>query len=226
MFSTCGADESAYSAGLIGAFARVHARPVDMPVDMTVAFPGHKMHVRSINNAMRAIHVDLAYVKDALSRWEGGEWAMVVDSVSTKLSRATVMLQGQLDAMAMCANDRPGPNITFNKTVFEDDAMAHVQVRLKGLESRGTDGQRVWADFWTVANFWKHYIPYQPLPISFESGVVDFQAVIGRDERGNEVKTGPLLRDLIFPTYDGARTLLGRLTQLYGVNEVDQPPAL
>ena len=78
MFSPHAADGGAYSDGLIGAFARVQARPADM----AVTFPGHKMHVRSISNAMRAIHVDLAYVKDALSRWEGDEWALVVDSVS------------------------------------------------------------------------------------------------------------------------------------------------
>jgi hypothetical protein len=222
MFSTFAGSVSDYSDRVVDAFVRVQARPADM----TVAFPGHKMHVRSINNAMRAIHIDLAYVKDALSRWEGEEWVMVADSVSTKLSRATVMLQGQLDAMAMCANDRPGANVTFNKTVFEDDEMAQIQVRLKRLESRAIVGQSVWADFSTVANFWKHYIPYQPLPVAFESGVVDFQAVIGKDEIGNEIKTGPLLQDLIFPTYAGARLLLERLAQLYGVGEMLQPPAL
>ena len=175
---------------------------------------------------MRAIHTDLAYTKDALTRWQGEEWAMVADSVSTKLSRATVMLQGQLDAMVMCETESPSAGVTFSRAVFADSELAGVQANLKRLESRATADQIVWADFCTIANFWKHYIPYQPLPVMFHSGEVDFQAVIGQDESGGEIKSGPLLGDLLVPTYEGARVMLMRLARLYGVDVADVPPSL
>ena len=219
MLTVC---NSAYTDKLLATFRGVHANPVDK----TVAFPGHSMHIRSISNAMRAIHTDFAYVTDVLNRWDGSDWALVVDTVPIKMSRATVMLQGQLDAMAMCECMCPNADTSFIGSEFADSEMAATQRRLINLTSCATPGQSVRADFCAIANFWKRYIPYRPVFLTFECGTVDFQAVIGKDEHCNKIKSGPLMKDLLVPTYAGARTLLERLMHLYGVDASLLPPAL
>ena len=179
------------------------------PVELSQAVPGRKMHLRSIATSLKAVHSDLGYVLDALDRHEGRDWEDVIDTIAVKLSRSTVILEGPLDGLVMASARSPTSNMSFYKTDLPTVEMLAVQQRLKSLKSFQRPGQQLWTDFWCVADYWKHYIPYQPFPVEF-TGRWDFQVILSKSGRTSlgELKSGPLMHDLIVPVFNGAREIL------------------
>ena len=117
----------------------------------------------------------------------------------------TMFLGGILDGMvileaAMCGQE-PTLSMSFECSTFNNVELRSIQEETKKLKSTEHDGQALYADFWTLSNFWKHYFPYQPRPSLFDGdgGVIDFKVALG-----NSCMSGPVLHDLLVPTFNNA----------------------
>lgn len=155
-----------------------------------------KLHFRSLENALRHVRGGLAYVADALRRWDVDEWPLVEDAVARELSASTMFLGGVLGGMvileATLSGQEPTASMSFERTRFQGSAeLRAAQEEARDLKSSALDGQPLYADFWTLVNFWKHYFPYQPRPSVFErcGGARDFGVALG-----GGCNSGPVMR--------------------------------
>lgn len=197
-------------------FGHLQARPKDLAQQIL----GPQLHFRSLANAMRHIRSGLEYVTDALWRWEDDEWPAVEDIVAQELSSSTMFLAGVLDGMvileATLLGQSPSSSMSFERTPFRDGALRDAQTAAKGLRSRAQKLQPVEVDFWTLANYWKHYFPYQRRPSHFErsGGVRDISVALGEG-----CNSGPVMRDLLVPVYNLACDMMQQLAGMPGVQE-------
>ena len=183
--------------------------PQAKPSDLALKIPSPRLHFRSLANALGHIRSNLAFVMHALQRWEDHEWPTVEDTVARELSSATMFLGGVLDGMVILeaglSGAQPAASMSFERTTFGDARLRTAQDAAKALKSSGQDGQPMYADFWTLANFWKHYFPYQPRPSVFErfGGVKDISVALGDGSN-----SGPVMRDLLVPTFNHACSMM------------------
>lgn len=90
--------------------------------------------------------------------------------------------------------------MNFRDTPLTDPVMRQIQEDMKAYKSSSRPGTGAFAEFWGLANFWKHYFPYMPSPSHFSrQRVMDFMVELGGGE-----KSGPVLYDLIIPVFNGA----------------------
>ena len=190
----------------------LQARPTDL--GQTIA--SRLLHLRSLTGGLRHARSGITYVLDALSRWDDSEWTLVEDTVARELSSATMFLAGVLDGLVILDQEGAADRTTsFTRTLFASQQARDIQEGLRELRSIADSGQEAYADFWTLADFWKHYFPYQPRPIRFtRSGVRDFQIQLTTD-----AKSGPVLKDLIVPVFNGACQICSLLAASVGLDE-------
>lgn len=173
------------------------------PEELAKQLPGRDLHMKSLANGLKYAKHGILYTLHALQRWPE-EWPeTVADTVARELSSATMFLAGLLDGMVMVAQHEPKRSMSFYRTPFQTAELGKLQDCVKGLRSCAKKGQALHADFWTVADFWKHCLPYQPLPSLFVTSgrhkVVDFGVALSEG-----CTSGPVMHDLIVPTYNHA----------------------
>jgi hypothetical protein len=95
------------------------------------------------------------------------------------------------------------------------------------------ESQNMYVDFFSVTNFWKHYMPLPPQPMFFEQQrVFDFRLDFGgagvtidnkskvrlasTGSQTNNEHSGPILHDLIIPVYNSAQKMLHILAERAG----------
>lgn len=119
------------------------------------------------------------------------------------MSDGVVGLEGVLDGLVMLDQADQAElthRMSFKVTQLQDQQMRAEQNQLMDLKSSEWPGQGTYVDFWAIADFWKHYMPYQPRPSEFSrQGVKDYQLQLG-----NGSKSGPIFTDLIVPVFNGA----------------------
>jgi hypothetical protein len=190
------------------------------PVDLAEAYPGKKQHLKSIAHGLRAIRRDISYASMALSDYFLDEERYYSQNcVSQKLSSATVLLEGLLDALVICAlpdDTRPKQNMNFRcKNAFYDPRLGEIQNSVKALQTFSTSNRVSYADLWTLADFWKHYLPCMPLPKEFPVSRVDFQIELGLNS------SGPILHDIILPSFNYACDMVAIIGQQLKMNHDD-----
>ena len=133
------------------------------------------------------------------------EFAEREDKVACVFSSAVVALEGVLDGFVILDQaDQTSltRSMSFKSTNLNDQGMRDVQEKLRSLKSSLRPDRGTYVDFWAVADFWKHYMPYQPRPSSFDrDGIMDYQLRLGYDVND---KSGPILKDLIVPAFNAA----------------------
>ena len=135
------------------------------PTDLSQTIASRLLHLRSLTGGLRHVRSGITYVLDALTRWDDSEWALVEDTVARDLSSATMFLAGVLDGLVILDQQGAADNRTsFTRTLFASQQARDIQEGLRELKSVADSHQGVYADFWTLADFWKHYFPYQPRP--------------------------------------------------------------
>ncbi len=195
------------------AFVCIVPCPQAKPVTLAVGIPGKRLHIKSIATGLRHLRPDFQYVITALSYWSSRDYQSYDgDTAARKLTSATVLLAGLLDALIICSLEEgvsPRTNMSFRNTSFENHDLKVIQEQVKALRSPVESDDAVYANFWTVADFWKHYLPCLPYPCCFERrGITDYQVHLGSG------RSGPLLADLIVPTFNHACSMIevvGRL---------------
>jgi hypothetical protein len=212
MFVAPGRQLDSFDEKLLGAFFSL---PQAKAQDLAQQIPSSKLHFRSLANAVLHVRRSYAYVLDALQRWDDLEWPMVEDTVARELSSGTMFLGGAMDGMiileASLSGMQPTAAMSFERSIFNTPALKDIQDKAKALKSSAMPNQPLYADFWTLVNFWKHYFPYQPRPSLFvKSGDIrDIKVAIG-----SGCNSGPIFRDLLVPTFNLSCELLGKLAEM------------
>ena len=198
--------------------AFVRNNPQAKPVALATGIPGKRLHLKSIATGLQHLRPEFQYVATSLSYWASSDYQSYdSDTVSRKLTSATVRLEGLLDALVICSLEEgvsPRSGMSFKNTPFENHDLKVIQEQVKALRSPSERSVTTYADFWTIADFWKHYLPCLPYPLRFErSGVIDFQVHLGSN------CSGPLLADLIIPTFNHACSLVELVGRHMGAPE-------
>ena len=198
--------------------------PQAAPFELALKLPGKAMHVRALCGGLSSVRSSLMYVKNMLEDWHM-PWDIVQDTVARELTMSSMFLGGILDGCVIAElppNRAPSKTMSFFGTQFQDVDLRAIQVHVAALRSSDRDGQEVQASLSTVINFWKHYLPYQPLPTEFTRGRMqslrDFQLVLSCD---GEALSGPVLHDLLIPAFNAACRITSSLLLLYAVDGVD-----
>ena len=165
------------------------------------SLPGTLLHLRTLCNALRRSRARLQYAREALSL-EDHDFIQIEDTIAGALSDGVIGLEGAMDGFIML--DQPDQAdltraMSFKHTHLVSQQMRAKQAELIDLKSSLWPGQGAYVDFWAVADFWKHYLPYQPRPSIFSrQNVKDYQLQLG-----NNSKSGPIFTDLIVPVFNG-----------------------
>jgi len=180
--------------------------------DMALNIPSKRLHFRSLANALLNVRSSLMYVMDALQRWDDNEWPSVEDTFARELSAGTMALGGVMDGLVILELPEltaPKTAMSFERTPFTDVVLRVLQEAAKQLRSALSTSQATYADFWSLVNFWKHYFPYQPRPSVFErsGNVRDLKVALGSGDF-----SGPIVRDLIVPTFNLVCTMMRTLS--------------
>jgi hypothetical protein len=188
--------------------------------DLALKLPGKAMHVRALCSGLISVRSSLLYVKNMLEDMNI-QWHHVQDTVARELTMSSMFLGGILDGCVIAElppNHAPNKAMSFFGTPFHDADLRAIQVQVTTLRSSDQDGQEVQANLLTVINFWKHYLPYQPLPTEFTRGRMqplrDFQLVLSGD---GEKLSGPVVHDLLIPAFNAACRITSSLLLLHAV---------
>ena len=170
-------------------------------------------HVRAINEALMIVREELLFVRNGLVIYNSDCYLKEYfnNRMSSTLARATALLVGHLDAMIICASEtEPASDMSFKTYFFQDESLFKIQQELLGLRCPKNEENSI--DFFCVANFWKHYFPYNNLPSQVDgSTVADYFITMDSDQ-----KYGGIVQDLIIPMFNGARDILEILNQIHG----------
>jgi len=201
--------------------------------------PGAALHLKSLDAAMSQVKTLLHFVSSDL---QTDDWEITKqENYGFHLSAGCSMLAGALDGMIIFEKLSLGESnlgkLSFTQTKFSCEEAAIAQKQVKDLRSPREPvckSQDLYVDFFSVTNFWKHYMPIPPLPKYFpQDQVFDFQLEFGgigiTVENNLKVRasvtgmattlrgTGPIMHDLLMPAYDAACTILHILAKEEGV---------
>lgn len=202
--------------------------PQAKPAEMAKMLPGKKMHVRALCNGLAGVRTSLVYVKKVLEERDT-PWLSVQNKVAQELTLASMSLGGILDACIIAELPDHQENweangvskYSFTRTSFKNKDLCNAQREVNELRSEFVKGQAVAASLWSLVNFWKHYLPYQPLPSEFTCGSIssirDFLLELGQDQR-----SGPVVHDLLIPAFNAACCITSTLLDLYTVPDAKE----
>jgi hypothetical protein len=199
-------------------------RPQAQPTELALKLPGKDMHMRALCCGLTSVRTSLLYVKNQLEDWDV-QWELVQDAVARELTIASMLMGGILDGCVIAELQPPRPDdpplklMSFSRTLFTLPKLRDIQEEVNSLRSGEKHEQEIQASLWTVVNFWKHYLPYKPLPTKFTSGRLhplrDFQLVLS----GNgDARSGPVMHDLLIPAFNAACRITHELLAIYKVD--------
>jgi len=178
--------------------------------------------LRQVKNLFRYIVVSLGKGKDRFTNYQKG--------VGFHLAAGCSMLAGVLDGMAFLDHDdsctaADNINVAFNSMTFSSPDAAEVQKRIQNLRSpRKASENQAHADFFKIAEFWNKFMPLLPVCHYFpERRLYDLRLELNDDGFENAESatcdfSGPIVHDLLIPTYDGACNILHILAEQRGVD--------
>ena len=182
------------------------------------------MHIRSLCNALNRSCTRLQYVRDALSGTPE-EFVQIQDEVADALSVSVIKLQGVMDGFIML--DQPDQTeltraMSFQRTDLREQVLRDKQQELKSLQSSKWPGRGTYVDFWGIADFWKHYMPYQPPPSEFtQQNINDYELNLGGGS-----SSGPIFIDLVVPASYGAVEIARSFALQHRLDAIYWPQAM
>lgn len=190
------------------------------PSDLSKALPGKRLQLKTIATGLRDIKESICYCMNALQYFFSGDThCYYQETVSKKLTSSTVLLEGLLDALIICAlaeDTQPSHRMSFRvHDAFENPRLCSIQIQVKNLKSFYETNNSSYADLRMIADFRKHYLPCLPLPKEFPNRRIDFQIELGLG------KSGPILHDLIVPAFNNACDMVTIIGQELGMEKDD-----
>ena len=175
------------------------------PVELAAGIPTEQLHFKALVNSLIAARTGLVWVIHQLQMSSDPDFALTfnINQFAKDMTTSTILLEGLLDGLMILEQSTPSQSINFRNHKFPDGEMQLIQLRMLGLQSSSTTSA-YYANFWTVANFWKHYFPFQSLPTQKNTWRVCDIIVKFPDT----TESGPIIFDLIVPNFTCARELL------------------
>lgn len=141
--------------------------PQATPSELALKLPGRAMHIRALCGGLKSVRSSLMYVKNMLDDiGTSSHWGYVQDTVASELTTASMFLGGILDGCVIAElppGQAPNRTMSFFGTHFRDTELHDIQEKVIELRSSNLEDQTVYMNLSTLINFWKHYLPYQPL---------------------------------------------------------------
>lgn len=210
-------------------FCNVQGRPA--PLDI---MSEKCAHIRSLANALKLVHTSIDYVKESLTCLDDDWDTDMQYDIARELVTLTMLLSSTLDGLVQVDIHEEmditsidpfyydQKDATFLKTPLTNIRLRSLQEKCKEfksyeLERDDHSGQKVmdqpvFIDFWSITDFWKVYFPSNQTPQMLKNGIRDFYVGIW-----NEYKSGPIMHDLIIPTYNIAYEICTSMMKM--VNE-------
>ena len=180
-----------------------------------------QLHLKALIHSFNNVWYGLYWTKHSLMLYTFPEAATsdtdtdYHETFAHELVTSVVLLQGLLDGL-MILSEGAAPDVNFHSRNFCDHKMRDIRKQMMMLKSVGDETRpELYADFWGIANFWKHYFPYTLLPTCRGSRSIHDVYV----KLGDNIVSGPLMHDLFVPMYNLTRKLLDRMSIFLALNE-------
>ena len=150
------------------------------------------------------------YVKRQLEDDDvAGSWDKdTQDNVSKFLMTGLFFLASALDGFVILDNDRVDNTMSFVRTPLKNAEALTLQEEIRALRSTASTNATMYADFWTLWDFLKHYNAHSWMPKLFTArgdNPDNFYDIFVPFSNGVVVEeSGPLFRDLVVPCYNKA----------------------
>ena len=181
------------------------------PLELAACLPGRVMHLRSLAQGLRFARNGIMHVMYSLAVFDDSDPSYDCVTVSADLTSATMFLQGVLDGRIFCElppDIMPARSMNFQTQAFHARYLQAIQDRIREYKSFDPQKRETYTNFWTIANFWKHCMKYQPRPEYFSRfGYYDFKVELGSGA------SGPVMRDLIIPVFNGACDIVENMSR-------------
>ena len=129
-----------------------------------------QLHLKALIHSFNNVWYGLYWTKHSLMLYTFPEAATsdtdtdYHETFAHELVTSVVLLQGLLDGL-MILSEGAAPDVNFHSRNFCDHKMRDIRKQMMMLKSVGDETRpELYADFWGITNFWKHYFPYTLLP--------------------------------------------------------------
>lgn len=185
----------------------------------TIGIHSRQLHLKALINSFDQVYDGLVWTKHLLVLYSfpfnDDMKPTHHDEFAKYLTTSVILLEGLLDGLMILDKGRPSRNVTFQNSRFKTSpVLLLIQQQMLELKSVG-EGSEIYTDFWSIANFWKHYFPYMMLPTSKDARLIHDVYV----PLSEVITSGPLMYDIFVPMYNCTRALLLEMCKHLKVNE-------
>lgn len=177
-------------------------------------------HFQSLLAAFQRVRDGLTSTLRVLEQ-DIGDWPFFDPKLAIeKLMTSSILLEGLLDGLCILVqelhsdSDELAVPASFCTTDFPYPEMASIQQEMRNVRSNHPDGL-LYVNFWTMVEYWKHYYPHTMLP-SRIGRCKDYCIKLGL---GDQDTSGPIMKDIILPTFNATRQLLLLLKAKLGTDD-------
>lgn len=181
---------------------------------------GKKLLCQSILNGLGFADFYIKYVRRQLESSRECPWDGPTSDYVAKHTMAGLMfLASALDGFVILdAAGEVSGSLSFKRTPLSDPAMMKIQESINGLQSTSIPTNKLYADFWTIWDFFKHYNAHSWFPSHFDrQDVYDFFVPFRISDDEEKEQSGPVYHDLIVPTFDLAVQLASLFAEKWNV---------
>jgi hypothetical protein len=193
------------------------------------------LHVRSLCDALETVRNALSYVWLQLAPAGDSHWSLVQDRVAQDLAVSTAFLSGVLDGCVLASMQSTdagaGASHLFSSTPFRHEELRAIQAEIGRLRSKPCGcSDAAGTDFFMLADFWRRHPPYKPVPSSVYvmKGIIgdavfcrDLKVALAPGAPGGDdesATSGPIMRQLLIPTFNCACRIADVLLEMYEVD--------
>lgn len=157
--------------------------------------------------SLKSVRSSLMNIKHALQDPDTISDSHVARDLSaTALTMAEILdglLIADLNPSSCPSSPIPSPSnsrLKFQYTPFEHAHLRAIQLVVNGMRSTQQPGAAIYANFWTVTEFWSHFVPHTPMAFRSEKETFfDFSL-----ELGGGFQSGPVVHDILIPVFNSA----------------------
>ncbi|KAL1504824.1 hypothetical protein AB1Y20_008597 [Prymnesium parvum] len=206
------------------------AKPAALPLPMNV------LHLKCMVEKYVSCYRCLLQASNELAHYSPAQWRSYKHECAREsITDAIVKLGCLLDSMAVYDANMHGvnpdlDNVTFANHEFSTEFLSLMKTKIASLRSPRSDESERTSEvgFATLFNFYKHYFPYLPLPMTHIVRVSDNEYVAFGDftipfgDAHNGSKSGPIMSDVVVPVFRLVKEMLCKLNESLPSGRVDE----
>jgi hypothetical protein len=175
------------------------------------------LHFRALTNSFRVVENKLSYTKYQLENFHS---YINFEQFADQLVSGIMQLEGLLDGLMIFSHPTPSHGLTFKNAEFPDARMEELRQEMLYMISIGDTDSDTYTDFWSIANFWKHYYPFIMIPTKRKPYRCCDDVYV---KLSHACYSGPLMHDIFIPIFNTCRDLLDRAAKIHNFKESIPP---